>query len=68
MVIDTAFDGLFPAFATVAFGAPIPNLLPLLTGGAYGSDQISRNHDFTKKQNPGLCLLRAPSTLLIDYA
>ncbi len=49
VVIDTNFDGLFPAFATVAFGAPIPNLLPLLTGGAYSSNQISRNHNFNQE-------------------
>jgi len=49
VVIDTNFDGLFPAFATVAYGAPIPNLLPLLTGGAYSSNQISRNHNFNQE-------------------
>ncbi len=49
VVIDTNFDGLFPQFASVAFGAPIPNLLPLLTGGAYGSNQISRNHNFNQE-------------------
>lgn len=49
VVIDTNFDGLFPAFATVAFGAPIPNLLPLLTNGAYSSNQITRNHNFNQK-------------------
>ncbi len=49
VVIDTNFDGLFPLFATSAYGAPIPNLLPLLTGGAYSSNQISRNHDFNQK-------------------
>ena len=47
--IDTNFDGLFPQFAQVAFGAPFPNLLTLLTGGAYGSDQISRNHNFNQE-------------------
>ena len=49
VVIDTNFDGLFPAFATAAFGAPIPNLLPLLTNGAYSSNQIARNHAFNQK-------------------
>ena len=49
VVIDTNFDGLFPAFATVAYGAPIPNLLPLLTDGAYSSNQISRNHNFNQE-------------------
>jgi outer membrane receptor protein involved in Fe transport len=47
--IDTNFDGLFPQFAQVAYGAPFPNLLTLLTGGAYGSDQISRNHNFNQE-------------------
>ena len=49
VVIDTNFDGLFPQFASLAFGAPIPNLLPLLTGGAYSSNQISRNHSFNQE-------------------
>ena len=47
--IDTNFDGLFPQFAQAAYGAPFPNLLTLLTGGAYGSDQISRNHNFSQE-------------------
>ena len=47
--IDTNFDGLFPQFAQVAYGAPFPNLLTLLTGGAYGSNQITRNHNFNQE-------------------
>jgi len=47
--IDTNFDGLFPQFAQAAYGAPFPNLLTLLTGGAYGSNQITRNHNFNQE-------------------
>ncbi|MGB0765130.1 MAG: TonB-dependent receptor, partial [Luminiphilus sp.] len=47
--IDTNFDGLFPAFAEIAFGAPIPNLLAVLTEGAYSSNQIARNHSFNQE-------------------
>jgi len=38
VTIDTALDGL----TQQSLG--LPNLLPLLTGGQYSSDQISRNH------------------------
>ncbi|MEH6570477.1 MAG: TonB-dependent receptor [Halioglobus sp.] len=40
VTIDTAMDGL----TQQALG--VPNLLLLLTGGAYGSDQIARNHNY----------------------
>ncbi len=42
VVIDTNFDGLFPQFAASCFRGPYSqSMLTLLTGGAYGSNQIS---------------------------
>ena len=56
VTVDTNFDGLFPAFAALANGFPIEaaplmpqNLLVPLTGGAYGANQFSRNHEFDQK-------------------
>jgi len=56
VTIDTNFDGLFPAFAAISNGFPIAaaplmpqNLLVPLTGGAYGANQFSRNHEFDQK-------------------
>ena len=56
VTIDTNFDGLFPAFAAIANGFPIAaaplmpqNLIVPLTGGAYGANQFSRNHEFDQK-------------------
>ena len=56
VTLDTNFDGLFPAFAALANGFPIEaaplmpqNLLVPLTGGAYGANQFSRNHEFDQK-------------------
>lgn len=40
VTIDTNMDGLAPQ----ALG--VSNLLLLLTGGAYGSDQVARNHNY----------------------
>ena len=56
VTVDTNFDGLFPAFAALANGFPLEaaplmpqNLLVPLTGGAYGANQFSRNHEFDQK-------------------
>ena len=56
VIVDTNFDGLFPAFAALANGFPLEaaplmpqNLLVPLTGGAYGANQFSRNHEFDQK-------------------
>ena len=56
VTVDTNFDGLFPAFAALANGFPLEaaplmpqNLLVPLTGGAYGANQVSRNHEFDQK-------------------
>ena len=56
VTVDTNFDGLFPVFAALSNGFPIEaaplmpqNLLVPLTGGAYGANQFSRNHEFDQK-------------------
>jgi iron complex outermembrane receptor protein len=40
VTIDTNMDGLVPAIIGV------PNLMFLLTGGAYSADQVARNHNY----------------------
>ena len=56
VTVDANFDGLFPAFAALANGFPLEaaplmpqSLLVPLTGGAYGANQFSRNHEFDQK-------------------